>query len=409
LGHKALSLAKCNKCDILLDMAVITDKEKINGVLERGVKKIIEKDSLEKKLSSGRVLRVKHGVDPTTSDLHLGYAVVYRKLKQLQDLGHKIVFLVGDFTGRFGDPTEKSEGPRVMRSKKEVEKLAKNYIDQVSKILDIRKVEVRYNGEWYDKMSAEDLLRLMSHFTTAQMMRRDMFKERAKKGLDVGLHEPAYPVLQAYDSVELKSDITVIGSDQEFNELAARELQKDFGQDQQDIMIMPLLVGIDGKMKMSQSLNNYIGIAERPDCMHGKLMSIQDNLMEEYFTLLTDLEFCKSANPRDEKMRLAREIVKIYHGEEEARKAEEKFIKTFQKKEIPEDIKEVRASEGERLGDILLQEKLVSSKSDFRRLVGEGAVDFNGEPINDIYYKVGGKGTVKVGKRRFLKILLVDK
>lgn len=385
-------------------MNVITDKQKIEEILTQGIKKIIEKENLEKKLASGKVLRIKHGIDPTTADLHLGYAVIYRKLKQLQDLGHKIVFLIGDFTGRFGDPTEKLEN-RKMRGKKDVEKLAKNYINQISKILDIDKVEIRYNSEWYDKMSADGLLRLMSRFTTAQMMQRDMFKERAKRGMEIGLHEPVYPVLQGYDSVELKSDLTVIGSDQEFNELQGRKAQEMFGQEPQDLLLMPLLTGTDGKMKMSQSLGNYISITESADSQYGKIMSIPDSLMKEYFTLLTDLEFYKTAHPRDEKMRLAREIVRLYFGKNEAEKAEQNFVKTFQKGELPEGVKEVKVSSGSLLVDILLVQKLVSSKTDFRRLVDEGAIDIDGEKITDHNYKTEKTGVVKIGKRRFLKIL----
>ena len=237
------------------------DEGKIEKLLTRGVKKIIEQKSLEKKLKSGKILRVKHGVDPTTTDLHLGYAVVYRKLRQFQDLGHRVIFLIGDFTGRFGDRTQRAEKQRSMRSKEEVEKLAKNYIEQAGKILDINKLEIRNNGEWYDKMSAEDLLRLMSKFTIAQMMQRDMFQERMKKGLEIGFHEPVYPILQGYDSVILESDATVIGSDQEFNELVGRRAQEMFGQKPQDMMIIPSLTCTYGNMKMSQRLGHEIGIA----------------------------------------------------------------------------------------------------------------------------------------------------
>jgi len=380
------------------------NEEKIGRLLTRGVKKIITRDSLEKKLKSGGVLRVKHGVDPTTADLHLGYAVIYRKLRQFQDLGHKVVFLIGDFTGRFGDPTEKTEGARAMRNKEDVDKLAKNYIEQAGKILDIGKLEIRRNSEWYDKMGAEGLLRLMSKFTVAQMMQRDMFQERIKKGLDIGLHEPVYPVLQGYDSVMLEADATVIGSDQEFNELQGRRAQEIYGKKPQDLMIMPLLTGTDGKMKMSQSLGNYIGIAEPADSQYGKIMSIPDALLEEYFTLLTDLVFDKKENPRDAKMRLAYEIVKTYHGGGEAERAKENFIKLFQKKEIPDDIPEISAEKGAALGDVLVENKIVASKSDFRRLVKAGAVDADGEPIVDIRFAVGRPTVIKVGKRRFVKI-----
>ncbi len=373
--------------------------------MSRGVKKIIVKESLEKKLKSGGVLRVKHGVDPTTADLHLGYAVIYRKLRRFQDLGHKVVFLIGSFTGRFGDPTEKAEGARAMRTKEEVDKLAENYIKQAGKILDLGKLEIRDNAEWYDEMSAEDLLRLMSKFTVARMMQRDMFQERMKKGLDIGLHEPVYPLLQGYDSVMLKSDATVIGSDQEFNELQGRRLQEIHGEEPQDLMIMPLLTGTDGKMKMSQSLGNYIGITEPADSQFGKIMSIPDTLLEEYYTLLTDLPFNKEENPRDAKTRLAYEIVKTYHNEEEAEKARENFIKLFQKKEIPEDIPEITAEEGEELRDVLIRNKIVSSKGEFRRLVNAGAVDVDGKAISDARFPAPA-GVVKVGKRRFVKIKL---
>lgn len=380
------------------------NEEKISRLLERGVKKIITKESLEKKLRSGRVLRVKHGVDPTTADLHLGYAVIYRKLRQFQDLGHKVVFLIGDFTGRFGDPTEKTEGARAMRNKEEVDKLAKNYIEQAGKILDTGKLEIRKNGEWYDKMSAEELLRLMSKFTVSQMMQRDMFRERTRKGLDVGLHEPVYPVLQGYDSVVLEADATVIGSDQEFNELQGRRAQEIYGKRPQDLMIVPLLTGTDGKMKMSQSLGNYIGITEPADSQYGKIMSIPDTLLEEYYTLLTDLTFDKKENPRDAKARLAYEIAKMYHGESEAEKAREKFTKLFQRKEIPDDIPEIAAEKDASLGDILVKNKIVASKSDFRRLVKSGAVDVDGTAIGDTCFTVGRTAVVKVGKKRFARI-----
>lgn len=378
----------------------------IEQLLTRGVKKIIELESLERKLKSGKSLRIKHGVDPTTPDLHLGYAVVYRKLKEFQNLGHKVIFLIGDFTGRFGDPTEKKEGPRLMRAKKEVEKLAKNYIEQAGKILDIEKTEIRYNSEWYDKMSAEDLLRLMSKFTTARMMQRDMFQERIKKGLEIGLHEPVYPVLQGYDSVMLESDVTVIGSDQEFNELQGRRAQEMFGQKPQDIVITPLLVGTDGENKMSQSLGNYIGITESADSQYGKIMSISDKLLPEYFELLTGIDFNEKENPRDAKMKLAYEIVKTYHSEKEAEGAQENFIKLFQKKEIPDNIQEIKVGAKTELADILIENKIVSSKSEFRRLIKEGAIDIGGETISDTHYKIEKSSTIKIGKKKFVKIVI---
>lgn len=377
----------------------------IKQLLTRGVKKIIERESLERKLKSGKILRIKHGVDPTTADLHLGYAVVYRKLREFQNLGHKVIFLIGDFTGRFGDPAEKTEGPRLMRAKKEVEKLAKNYIEQAGKILDIKKTEVRYNSEWYDKMSAEDLLRLMSKFTTARMMQRDMFQERIKRGLEIGMHEPVYPALQGYDSVMLESDVTVIGSDQEFNELQGRRAQEMFGQKPQDIMITPLLVGVDGENKMSQSLGNYIGIAESADSQYGKIMSIPDKLLPSYFTLLTDVDFDEKENPRDAKIRLAYEIARIYHSEKEAEKARENFARVFQKKEIPGDIQEIKIGAKTELAAILVENKIVASKSEFRRLIKEGAIDIEGKTAEDVHCAIDKKSVVKIGKKKFVKIV----
>lgn len=379
------------------------DEQKIKELLDRGVKKIISRESLEKKLKSGKILRIKHGVDPTTPDLHLGYAVVYRKLKQFQDLGHKIIFLIGDFTGRFGDPTEKTE-TRKMREKKEVKALAKNYVSQVGKILDAKKLEIRYNGEWYDKMSAEELLQLMSKFTTAQMMQRDMFQERAEKGLETGLHEPVYPVLQGYDSVMLKSDATAIGSDQEFNELQGRKLQEIYNQAPQDLVIMPILTGLDGEKKMGQSFGNYIGITEAPDSQYGKIMSIPDKLLPEYFELLTDLKFDEKENPRDAKMRLAFEIVKMYHSEKEAKKAQEDFVKLFQKKEIPDSIPEIKIKGEREIRDVLIENKIILSKGEFRRLMTEGAIDVDGETITNVHYKTEKNAIIKIGKRKFVKI-----
>lgn len=377
----------------------------IEQLLTRGVEEVIEKDHLEKRLRAGEKLRIKHGVDPTTADLHLGYSAVYRKLKQFQDLGHKIIFLIGDFTGRFGDPTDETAGPRPMRTKKEVQKLAKNYIKQIGKILDIKKLEIRHNSKWYDKMSAEELLRLMSKFTTNQMMERNMFQERTKRGLGVGLHEPVYPVLQGYDSVMLKSDLTIIGSDQKFNELQGRRMQEIFGQKPQDLIIMPLLVGTDGQKKMSQSLGNYISIAEAPNSQYGKIMSIPDKLLPEYFELLTDLDFDEKENPRDAKMRLAYEIAKTYHGEKEAENARENFVKLFQKKEIPEDIQEIKTKEKKELGDILIENKIVSSKSEFRRLIKEGAIDLDTETIKNVHHLIDKNAVVKIGKKKFIKIV----
>jgi len=393
------------------------NQDKIKELLTRGVEEVIVRESLEKRLKSGQKLRVKHGVDPTTKDLHLGYAVTYWKLRELQDMGHQIIFLIGDFTGRFGDPTDKLKTRR-MRSKEEVREMAKDYLNQLSKILDVNKTEVRYNGEWYDKMSAEELLRLMSHFTQARMLERDMFQQRIEQGLEIGFHEPAYAVLQAYDSVMLKSDLTVCSSDQIFNEIRARDLQQDFGQPPQDILATKLLIGLDGRKKMSQSLNNYIGLTEVPEEQYGKIMSIPDNLILHYFELATRLPLDeitqikkdlaeKKTNPRDAKARLAREIVSLYHGASPAKKAEQEFNRIFKEHKEPTKIKNLKLKiKNWNILDLLVQTKLAPSKAEAKRLVEQGGVKLNSQVVKDWQAGIEIKDgmIVQVGKRKFLKL-----
>ncbi len=392
-------------------------ERKIEELLTKGVKEVIERDSLRKKLNSGKRLRIKHGVDPTTTDLHLGYAVVYEKLRQFQDLGHKVVFLIGDFTGRLGDPTDKNSA-RKMRERDVVRGMAKNYLRQATKILKKNNLEVRYNSEWFDKMSAEDLLKLMSYFTTRRILERDMFQEREKRGLEIGLHEPVYPVLQAYDSVALKADVEVGGSDQLFNCLKGRELQKKFNQPPQDVLTTKLLIGTDGKEKMSQSLDNYIGIEEKPSEQYGKVMSIPDSLIIHYFKLVTRVSLeeigqwekmlkNKKIPPQILKKKLAREIISIYHGKGAARKAEDEFNRVFKEKKLPSKISEVKIKE-KKLGllDLLVKTKMALSKSGAKRLVVQGGVKINGKTQGDWRKTVDiKKGMVlRVGRRKFLKI-----
>lgn len=394
----------------------MSEREKIKELLTRGVEGVIVKDDLEKKLLSGKKLRIKHGVDPTTQDLHIGYAVVYNRLREFQELGHKIVFLIGDFTARFGDPTDK-EKSRTLRDAKEVKDMAKDYIAQVGKILDLKKTEIRYNSDWYGQMKADELLLLMSHFSSQKMMERDMFQERIKKGETIGMHEPVYPVLQAYDSVMLKSDLTVIGTDQTFNELKARDIQKDFGQAPQDVVAMKLLVGTDGHMKMSQSLGNYIGITESASEQYGKAMSIPDEIIMDYFELATrvpekeiekiEKSLAKGSNPRDAKARLAKEIVTLYHGAKVAEKAAKDFEKTFVKKEIPDEIPEIKLPNlTQPLADILVTANLVSSKSEARRLIEQGGVKVDGAVIGEREEKIKPHEgmVIQVGKRKFVKV-----
>lgn len=406
-----------------------TNPAKIKEILTRGVEEIIVKESLEKKLKSGKVLRIKHGVDPTTSDLHIGQAVVYWRLRVFQEMGHKIVFLIGDFTGRFGDPSEELK-TRKLRPKEKVRKLARNYLKQIAKIFDIKKTEVRYNSQWYDKMSAAELLKLMSHFSHQRMLERDMFQKRIKKEKFIGLHEPAYPVLQAYDSVVLKSDLTVIGTDQLFNELQARKLQEDFGQQPQDIIAMKLLLGTDGKRKMSQSLGNFISIDEPPQEQYGKTMSIPDHLIIPWFELTTRLPLAEvnlikkelkagKINPRDVKARLAQEIVTLYHGPKLAQEAEKEFERIFKAGEKPSKIKSFRfhressTKSGQKLEarslnilDLLVKLKMAPSKAEARRLIQQKGVKIDDKIVENWkkVIKIKGETIVQVGKRRFVKI-----
>lgn len=391
------------------------DQNQIDEVLDRAVEDIIVRQDLEKKLQSGKILRVKHGVDPTTKDLHLGHAVAYWKMKQLQDMGHQIVFLIGDFTGRFGDPTEKLSD-RKLRPKQEVKELAEKYLKQVGKILDLDKTEVRYNSDWYDKMSAEELLKLMSSFTVMRMLERDMFQQRIKRGLDIRLHDPVYPVLQGYDSVILKSDMTVCGSDQIFNELRGRDLQTEFKQKPQDILAVQLLPGTDGHQKMSQSLGNEIGLDDEPNEKYGKIMSIPDNLITVYFKLTTlvplkeidsiakDLQ-SQSVNPRDIKARLAKEVVTLYHGQDEAKKAAKEFDQIFKDKGRPSKIEEKKVSSSNVL-DVLVETKLASSKSEAKRLIEQGGIKIDNQIVKDWRKTITIKDNmiIQAGKRKFIKL-----
>jgi len=391
--------------------------KKINELLTQGVSEIVIEKDLRQKLAGGKKLRVKHGVDPTSKDLHLGHAVVYWKLREFQDLGHTIVFLIGGFTARFGDPTDKAE-VRKMKTKEDAEKLAEDYINQVGKILDLKKTEIRSNSEWYDKMSAEQLLHLMSEFTVARMLERDMFQDRIKKQKDIGLHEINYPVLQGYDSVQLKSDVTVIGTDQKFNELQARPLQKSAGQIPQDIITVPLLVGTDGKEKMSQSLGNQIGILDTPDQKFGKVMSIPDNIIVNYYELAArasqqKIETVKKRlaageNPRNLKQELAFDIVALYHGKNEAKRAQEEFVRVFAKKEKPDTIPEIKIDQPEiNLVELLVKTELATSKSEARRLVEQGAVKINDQIQNNWQQlvKITPRMVLQAGKRRFVRII----
>ncbi|MFY9493011.1 MAG: tyrosine--tRNA ligase [Minisyncoccia bacterium] len=400
---------------------IATSQEKINDFLERGVAEIITRESVAKKLSEGKVLRIKHGVDPSGTQLHLGHAAVYLKMRDLQELGHKIVFLIGGFTGRFGDPTQKLEA-RTLKSKQETESAAQDYLKQLDRILDVKELELRTNSEWFDKMNAEDLLRLMSHFTADQVLERDMFRERKNKSEPIQLHELVYPVLQGYDSVMLKSDLTVIGNDQVFNESFGRDLQRKNNQPPQDIVAIKLLVGLDGKQKMSKSLGNYIALDDSAEDKFGKIMSLPDSLIVDYFTLLTRRPMAEikemaaalaanSVNPRDFKIRLGKDIVSFFHSANEASAAAADFEKTFSQKGTPENIAEQQIKKGEYTWlELVAASGLVASKTEARRLIEDGAVDADGQTLDSPRQKINLIAPIilKVGKHRFKRITPED-
>lgn len=386
-----------------------------NNFFTRGIVETIDEKSLKSRLQNGK-LRIKMGFDPTRPDIHLGHAVGLRKLKELQDDGHKIIFLIGDYTAKIGDPSGRNT-TRPVLTDLEIKENAKTYFDQVSKILDVKKAEICYNSEWYKKMSFSDILQLLGKFTVAQIIERDDFEKRLKGGIDIGMHEVMYPIMQAYDSVMLKADVEFGGSDQKFNMLAGRDLQKKMGQAPQDIVMVKLLVGTEGKEKMSKSLNNYIGITEDPNIAFGKIMSIPDSAILEYFELVTDLsdekiqtisdQLKSDANPRDLKMELAYEIVCLYHGEKSASQAKAEFIQVFSKKELPTEIPEIKLTPGNYdLSLLLANLQAVASSSEARRLIEQGGIKIDDVKITDPKAIIGVSAgmIVQVGKKRFFRI-----
>ncbi len=392
------------------------DKEKIKSLLTRGVKEIIDYQHLKKELELGKKLRIKFGIDPTAPEIHLGNAVILRKLKNFQDLGHQVIFLIGDFTARIGDPSGTISIRRQL-SNEEIKKNMATYKKQVAKILDLDKIEIRYNSEWYNKMKPADFFSLLSMVTVNRILEREDFKARFKKNLPLRLSEIFYPLLQGYDSVVLKSDLEIGGQDQLLNMLMGRELQEKFGQKPQDIMTMFLLEGLDGKRKMSKSYHNYIGIDFEPNDMFGKIMSLPDNLIIKYFILATDVplseihqieeEMKRGANPRDFKAKLAFEIVKIYHGQEKAKEAEKEFNRVFQKKKLPSKIPTFKLPiTNYQLVDLLVKINLAPSKSEARRLIKQGAVKIDGKVEKNWRKEIKIKKgmIVKVGPRRFIKL-----
>jgi len=388
-------------------------------ILMRGVVEVIPEEELREKLErsikENKPLRIKLGADPSAPDLHLGHTVPLRKLRQFQDLGHEVYFLIGDFTGMIGDPSGKSS-TRKRLTREEVFKNAETYKKQIFKILDPSKTNVVFNSSWCEKMSFADVLDLTSRYTVARMLERDDFAKRYKEGRSISLIEFLYPLIQGYDSVVLKADVEVGGTDQKFNLLVGRELQKEYGQSQQVVMTLPLLEGTDGINKMSKSLGNYIGIAEEPKEMFGKLMSIPDELILKYFELLTDvpIEEIKNyekrmkagENPRDFKVLLAKTIVAQYHSRIAAEEAFAEFEKVFKNKGVPDEIQEITINDKAKIIDILVESKLLSSRSEVRRMLQQDAVYVNGERVKDENFLIfsGNNTIIKVGKRKFLKV-----
>jgi tyrosyl-tRNA synthetase len=402
--------------------SVMTQLEDCLVTIRRGTEEILLEADLLKKLEAGGPLRVKAGFDPTAPDLHLGHTVLINKLRQFQDLGHKVIFLIGDFTGMIGDPTGKN-ATRPALTREDVIENAKSYEEQVFKILDPNKTVVEFNSRWMGRMSSAEMVKLMAQHTVARMLERDDFNKRYKSGQSIAIHEFLYPLIQGYDSVELKADIEVGGTDQKFNLLVGRQLQEAYGQNPQVVITMPLLEGLDGVQKMSKSLGNYIGIDEPAGEMFGKLMSVSDELMWRYFELLSFKTLNQVArlknkceegkNPRDIKFELANELVARFHGADSAQKAQEEFIRRFQKGVLPDDIPKVglvAGSDGLPVANALKNAGLVQSTSEAFRMLKQGAVKVDGEKLSDraLKLKVGFDEVVQVGKRRFVRISITE-
>jgi tyrosyl-tRNA synthetase len=389
----------------------------IQTLLERGTVDVIVKKDLEEKLKSGKKLRVKLGIDPSGADLHLGHMVVIKKLREFQEAGHQAILMFGNFTGQIGDPTGKLDA-RAPKTQAELEKNAEKYIEQASKILDTKNLEVRWNADWLAKLTFADVVKLSQSFTVQQMSERDMYQKRLEKGHPIYMQEFLYPLMQGYDSVALEADLELGGTDQLFNLLAGRTLQKDFGQTPQNVITVPLLVGTDGTQKMGKSTNNYIAVMDSPKEMFGKTMSIPDDLILNYFELATNIPMkeipvIKKAleegeNPRNLKVKLAKEIITLYHDSEAANQAEKEFVEIFKNKGIPDDIKTLKVEEPSyNIVDLLAHTGLTSSKGEARRLVQGGGARVNGEKITDIDQKLNLKTEIllQAGKRKFIKVI----
>ena len=388
-------------------------------IIKKGVEEIISKNELIKKLTqskeSGKPLRIKYGIDPTGYDVHIGHLVPIRKMREFQDMGHTGVIIIGDFTAQIGDPTGKDES-RPPLTKDKILKNAEKYMEQLYTVLDRDKTEVRMQTEWFGDMTMSDVLKLMGKFTLAQFMAHDTFRKRYENGQTLGLHEIMYPILQSYDSVAIEADVELGATEQKFNILAGRDMQKYFGQPQQIAILSPILMGTDGKEKMSKSLNNYIAVFDTPKEKYGKTMSIPDELIINYFNYATkvspdEIEKIEKQlkndeiNPKIIKQRLAREIVSLYHGEDVAISAEDEFNLIFKKKDIPDDIPEFNISGATKIIDILTQSKTCASGGEARRMIKQNAVSIDSKKITDIFQEITEECVIKVGKRRFVKVI----
>ena len=405
---------------------MLSAKEQLR-IITKGLLSCVSEEELltklERSVATNTPLTIKFGLDPSAPDIHLGHAVPLRKMRQMQELGHQVVIIIGDFTGRIGDPTGKSKG-RVALSEEQVKENAMTYCEQIFRILDRDKTVLRFNSEWLSKLNFEDVLKLGASTTVARMLERDDFQSRYRNNTPIGLHEFFYPLMQAYDSVEIHADIELGGTDQTFNVLMGRSLQKSFGQEQQVALFVPILEGTDGVEKMSKSLGNYIGVNEAPEVMFKKVMEIPDNLIVRYFDLCTDehpdaidaiqKELENGTNPRDVKLRLAKTITQLYHGEDGVQKAVAFYEAAFAKKAIPDDIPTLPVRDDitpEELASLLVSEGYVPSKSEFRRLLTQGGVQLNGEKVNLSRWDNGVQpgDVLKIGKKRFVKFVAENK
>lgn len=394
--------------------------EKELAVIKKGTEEIITEEEMIKKLEiskkTGKPLRIKYGIDPTGYDVHIGHLVPIRKMREFQDLGHLGVIIIGEITALVGDPTERDES-RPYLTCEQVKSNAEKYMDQLYTVLDRNKTEVRWQSEWFGNMNVSDILRIMGKYTLAQFMAHDTFRKRYENGLALGMHELMYPILQAYDSVAIKADVELGAMEQKFNILAGRDMQRHFKMTEQVALLSPILMGTDGQEKMSKSMNNYIAVFDPPKEKYGKTMSIPDELILNYFNYATKIDPEEiviisqqlkegKINPKIIKQRLAREIVSLYHGEKEARKAEEEFNQVFSKKEIPDEMPEYKMKEDKiSIMDILVRNKICSSNGEVKRMIKQNAVSINGKKINDIFYEINDSVVIKVGKRRFLKVV----